>query len=168
MFASNSTKILTTLITMLFLILPMSCNTSQVQIEQNIEIAKQIIEAYNSQDVSKIDDLVAENYAHHWNTQEKRKTGPEVIKEDIKWQWQFASDVKFTIEDIVANENNVTLRFIYEGAFESLGKKASAPGIILARFESGKLIESWIVFDRESLLVGLGYSITPPTVPENN
>jgi predicted ester cyclase len=72
-------------------------------------------------------------------------------------------DLKFNINDIFAEGDRVAVRYTmvgtnqgsYMGA-QPTGKKISINGISIYRIAGGRLVESWGVFDRLSLMQQLG------------
>jgi predicted ester cyclase len=64
---------------------------------------------------------------------------------------------------MVAESNKVTTRFIEHGTQQGemmgappSGKQVTVTGIIISRFENGKIVEVWAVFDRLGMLQQLG------------
>jgi predicted ester cyclase len=72
-------------------------------------------------------------------------------------------DLKFNIEDIFAEGDKVVVRYTMAGTNQGsymgappTGKKISLNGISIYKITGGRLVESWGVFDRLSLMQQLG------------
>jgi predicted ester cyclase len=72
-------------------------------------------------------------------------------------------DFKFTVEDMIAEGDKVTIRFLgtgtHKGPFMGIapsGKKIILKGISIYKIANGKLVESWGAYDRMSLMQQLG------------
>jgi predicted ester cyclase len=80
----------------------------------------------------------------------------------ISW-WTAFPDLHFVIDDIVAEDDKVTVRSTWEGTHKGqyfgiapTGKKVTQPGISIYRITGGKLIEMWSAFDQLGLMQQLG------------
>ncbi len=72
-------------------------------------------------------------------------------------------DFKFTVEDLLAEGDKVTVRYYatgtHQGSFMGIaptGKKIVLKGISIYKIANGKLVESWGTYDRMSLMQQLG------------
>ena len=72
-------------------------------------------------------------------------------------------DLNITAEKLVAGDENVAIAYTitgtHQGEFEGIpptGRKISARGVQIARFENGKLIERWGSSDQLGILQQLG------------
>jgi steroid delta-isomerase-like uncharacterized protein len=72
-------------------------------------------------------------------------------------------DLKFNIEDIFAEGDKVVVRYTILGTNQGsymgtppTGKRVSLSGIGIYKIAGGRLVESWQVFDRLSLMQQLG------------
>jgi predicted ester cyclase len=72
-------------------------------------------------------------------------------------------DLKFRLDDIIAEGDKVAVRYTITGTNEGpymgtppTGKKISLSGISIYKITGGKLVESWGIFDRMSLMQQLG------------
>jgi predicted ester cyclase len=77
-------------------------------------------------------------------------------------------DSKFTVEDVVATGDKVVVRYTFtgthQGAYMGLpptGKKVAFSGISIYKVAGGKLVESWGVLDRLTLMQQLGAIPSP-------
>ena len=130
--------------------------------ENNLTIAKRLVnEGYNNGNTNVVDEFTAPNYKNYWNGILNEKVGPEVIKENINFNRE-SYDFKVEIVDSFAKEDKVVLRWDYKGKHKKSGKQVSFPGVFIARFEKGKMVEGWQIYDSGTLIKQLGYTITPP------
>ncbi len=65
-------------------------------------------------------------------------------------------DMKFKIDDIVAEGDRVAVRYLFTGTHQATGRKVSASGCGIFRIEDGRVAETWAVFDVMSVQKQLG------------
>jgi predicted ester cyclase len=72
-------------------------------------------------------------------------------------------DMRFTIEELLADGDIVVARFTihgtHTGAFQGLpttGAAATASGIAIYRLAGGKIVEQWLEYDRLGMLQQIG------------
>ncbi len=72
-------------------------------------------------------------------------------------------DLRFTIEDLVAEGETVVVRWSARGTntgeldeIEPTGKYVEISGISIARFAGGKMVEGWVNWDMYGMLKQLG------------
>ena len=91
--------------------------------------------------------------------------GPAGLKQYMLAFRHAFPDVKFHLEDVVAEDDRVLLRWWFEGTHlgDFRGMKATGrrvhgiSGMIIMKTRAGRVIESWINVDRLGLVVQLGY-----------
>ena len=95
--------------------LSQSSNVKIISLEdKNKEILKRlIVEGYNKRKMDIVDELVDSNYVEHTNGVTTKGSG--FIKKTITWLAEEAPDFKMTIEDIIAEEENAAMRWVYTG-----------------------------------------------------
>jgi hypothetical protein len=134
---------------------------------KNIESVKRIMkEGYNKGKTTFLYEIVASNYKMYFNGTAAEKTGPDVLKENIKTNRERFQGFKVTVNDIFAKENKVTLCWTIEFISNVSGKPAKLVGVAVVRFEKGKLVEGWQFFDTWAQNKEFGYTLTPPAQPE--
>ncbi len=132
--------------------------------EQNKSIVRRWVEeGWNKKNtIALIDELYAPNYYQH-------EAGPEMATSREGMQ-QFAAmyltafpDLSFTIDDLVAEGDKVTWRFVATGTNEgslmgapASGKVAKVAGIIIFRLENSRIAEGWLSMDVLGLLQQVG------------
>ncbi len=136
------------------------------QEEKNLKIVKRLVnEGYNKGNTNVVDEFAAANYKLYWNGVLNEKVGPEVLKENIKFN-RDSNDFKVKIVDSLAKADKVVIRWIYKGKHKKSGNQISFTGIFIARFEKGKMIEGWQSYDTWTLNKQLGFTLTPPAWAE--
>jgi steroid delta-isomerase-like uncharacterized protein len=134
-----------------------------MSLEDNKKIVRTFFETlWNEKRLDRIDELVAHNYIDG-NPLPGQAAGLEGAKQ--KWAMYFAGipDLSAKIEDLVAEEDKVVIRFTAEGTHQGtlLGvpptsKHLRVTGISIYRLTEGKLVEHWEEGDRLGLLQQLG------------
>ena len=101
--------------------------------------------------------------------------GLEAYKQFIKDNRAAYSDLKLTITEIIVEGDTVAVRWIYDGTQDgpsttlgipATGKHVTFSGCAVAHRVDGKTVDNWNHVDWVGLLTQLGFTITPPTVPE--
>ena len=118
-------------------------------------------EAFNKKNIAIIDELVDPSFVYHdpHNPQE----GPEQQKEMVTTYLNAIPDMRFMVEDWVAEGDKVAMRWkaigTHKGEFMGIaptGKKVTATGISIARFTDGKMVEEWESLDMLGLMQQIG------------
>jgi predicted ester cyclase len=130
-----------------------------MSIEENKEIVRRFVEAYNNQDYDLLDNLLAPDYIDHTN-----QVGPEGLKQLIKMAFNAFPNYHETIEDIIAEGDKVWIRVkvntgIHTGEFMGFaptGKKLTIEMVDIIRVDNGKLVEYWDITDRMDFLQQIG------------
>lgn len=127
------------------------------------QLAKKFIDAFNRQDISRIAQLISDKYVQH---------SPGVPpSRDSFFQFLEASyrafpDCRFEIEDMIAEDDKVLLRWTFYGTHTGrwlnrtdppTGRTVSFSGMDLWRYDpDGKLAEAWFIGDMLGLMKQLG------------
>ena len=59
-------------------------------------------------------------------------------------------DYHATLQNMIAEEDLVACRWTSKGTHNEIKKKVDFPGQSICRFEDGKIIEEWIIFDSDT------------------
>lgn len=113
--------------------------------------------------VGLVDELYAPDYLSHSLRPELPPTR-EGLKQFIRAWRAGARDVRFPMEDVVAENGRVAGRFRATGTHTGMlfgipptGKRFDVEAMVFARFdESGKWVEDWAVIDQLGMLRQLG------------
>jgi steroid delta-isomerase-like uncharacterized protein len=130
--------------------------------DSNKTIVHLYTEAFNNRDLSIIDEIVADNFVDHHYPPDL-PPGPEGVKQWYNMLFTAFPDGRALIEDVIAEENKVVIRYqllgTHEGDFMGIpatGKQFSMTSINIVRIVDGQLVESWETDDRLGLLQQLG------------
>jgi steroid delta-isomerase-like uncharacterized protein len=125
-------------------------------------IIKRSEEAWNTGDLSIIDEIYAPNYVMHY-TFDPSISDLESYKQFISKSREAMPDLHVKIEDSIAEDDKVACRWVVSGTYtvdlfniSALGKKATWAGMTIYRFKSGKIVESWWSEDIYGMLQQLG------------
>ena len=109
------------------------------------------------------DQIVAANYANHDPAGPMPEPGREGLKKHVTAYRTAFPDLTFTIDDVLAEGNKVTVRWTSRGTHEGVvmgiaptGKQITLTGISVHRITSGKVTESWVTWDTLGMMQQLG------------
>jgi steroid delta-isomerase-like uncharacterized protein len=138
--------------------------------EENKAVVRRFFEeGFNKGDGSVFDELVAEGTVDHDPQNRFRDvTGPEGAKKGMELYRSAFPDLRFTIEDQIAEGNMVATRFTGTGTQEgdlpdlpATHKRTTVGGVTIDRIENGKIVETWVYWDALGLMQQLGAVPTP-------
>lgn len=126
--------------------------------QQNIETQKQFGEAINTGNLQRFHDLMAPHVKDH-DPAPDQESGPEGFVQFFTTFRKAFPDLNVAVDHMVADDDNVAIAYTvtgtHEGDFMGLpatGKKISARGVQIARFENGKIVERWGSSDELGIL----------------
>jgi predicted ester cyclase len=116
-----------------------------------------------------IEDLVTDGFrSHAWAKDFGIPDGPEGVRQFIAIMETAFSNAEVRVEDILAEGDEVAVRYVYEAdhtgalmGIEATGERIRLPGIFIARLEKGKLAEYWRQEDHLGLMQQLGAMPAP-------
>ena len=131
------------------------------------EASRRLLEqTFNDGNLELIDQLVAPDAVNHdpaTPAQMRELRGPEVFKRTVSMYRAAFPDVRITVDDVIAADDKVVLRWHSEGThrgeLEGLaptGARASVTGIGIDRWKDGKIVEAWTEWDNLGLARQLG------------
>ena len=130
-----------------------------MSLEENEAIVRRFIEAYNTNNLDLLDDIVAPDFFDHAHQQQ----GLESLKQRLKMGLDAFPDWHETIEDIIAKGDKVWVRLSYTGTstgewfgLAPTGKKVTTTAVDIHRIVNGKLVEYWNVTDVLGFMIPLG------------
>ena len=164
-------KILVTVFVGFVLLFSINCQQKEdvsISTEENKALVRRIIEeAWNKGNLAVIDELLSPAYIHH-SLPPQMPHDREGYKQMVRMHHSAFPDFHLTIEDIVAEEDKVVLRFYWSGTHKGefmgiapTGKKVTVTAICMHRIESGKEVEQWAEANSMGLMQQLG--IFPPS-----
>ncbi len=120
-------------------------------------------ELWTKGNLSVADECVGAAYTHHDPSTPDFPRGPEGEKQRATLYRAAFPDLRFTIEDMIAEGETVVVRWSSHGtnkgnlgAIAPTGKQVEVTGVSIARFAGGKMVEGWINWDTYGMLKQLG------------
>jgi steroid delta-isomerase-like uncharacterized protein len=139
--------------------------------EANKAIMRHYVEdLVNQHDLSELDRWFVPDYIDH--VMGRDILGPEGYRQSVQPLWQGFPDVRYEIQQMVAEGDRVATLFkatgTHQGAFFGVpptGKPIEIYGITIERIVDGKLYEGWSVPDMLGLMQQIG-AVPTPGAPE--
>lgn len=136
-------------------------------VEDNKAIVRRYYEdVLNSGNIGALDALAVSEYDEH-DPLPGQATGREGLKQRVE-MLTGAFHSHFTIEDVIAEQDKVVVRWTSQGTHTGTflgmpptGKSFTIAGIDIHRLQDGKLAEHWHVVDQLSQLQQLGFIPQP-------
>ena len=129
--------------------------------EDNKALVRRWFDALNKKDLAVFDELCAPGFVHH--SASATIQGLAAYKQALSGEFIAFPDMRFTIEDIIAEGDTVVVRLTahgtHQGALAGIpptGKQATIWGVTIYRVAGSKLAEQWESFDNLGLLQQLG------------
>ncbi len=139
-------------------------------IEKNKELIRALAEdVIHRGDLERIPEFFAPNYMPHDPSNPGRMGGIEGAVRFISMLHAGMSDIRYTIEDLIAEGDKVVYRWLlrgtHTGTFMGIpptGNTIAITGIDIFRITGGKIVESWVNADAFGMLQQLG-ALPPPS-----
>lgn len=120
-------------------------------------------EAWNSKDLTLVDELISPTYVGHDVTLSNAKRGPERIKRIMTSFRTAFPDLRVTVEDVVVQDDKEVVRWMargtHQGTFMNIapsGKPIAVSGTDIGRVANGQIQEMWSNWDGLGLMRQLG------------
>ena len=131
--------------------------------DANKAVARRLFdEVLNQHNPALIDKIYAPNYVPH-SLPSGFSTDREGTKQFLSHYFHAFPDLQFTVEDMIAEENQVVVRYTGRGTHQGdlmgiapTGMQATASAVLIVRIEDGKIVEDWLNLDQLGLLQQLG------------
>jgi steroid delta-isomerase-like uncharacterized protein len=142
--------------------------------EENKALARRAIEEiWNKKNLDAIDEIYSANYASHVSGSPLGEIrGPEGVRQFVGAYLHAFPDVRFTIEDLVAEGDTVVDRWTAHGTHQGelmgippTGRQATVTGTEMNRCAGGRIVETWTEWDALGLLQQLGVIPSPEQTP---
>lgn len=135
----------------------------------NKQIARRFMdECWSQGKLNTISELVADNCRFHDPVFPNLTAGAENIKNHIATCRRGFPDLKFTIDDMIAEGDEVVMhwtgRGTHSGSFLGMpptNRKADVTGMSICRIANGKIVESWSHWNLMSMMEQLGVKMAP-------
>jgi len=135
--------------------------------EENKAVVRRFFEETSRGNLDVLDELMSEKYVDH-NLPPGLPPGREGQRRLIRSYLQAFPDLRFTIEELIAEGDKVVTRGRYQGTqhgelmgIPPTGKQVTVALIDIVRLADGKLVEHWIEADNLGLLQQLGALLIP-------
>ena len=135
--------------------------------QENIAAQNRIAQAINEGNFDILKQGFTANVKEH-DPAPGQKPGPDGFVEFFRAVRAAFPDFKLSADHMVANADNVALAYTmtgtHRGTFQGIvptGKRIQARGMMIARFEGGKIAERWGSSDELGILKQLGAVVVP-------
>jgi predicted ester cyclase len=120
---------------------------------QHRETARRALEEVCSgKDLASVEQVYSERFVDHVNALEYR--GTDGACQSVALYLKLFPDLNFEVEDQVAEHDRVASRWTLRGTHR--GRRVQLRGIVISRFEDGKIVEDWAASDTLELARQLG------------
>jgi steroid delta-isomerase-like uncharacterized protein len=150
-----------------------SCQQKIDNEKERIAMADKYVKAWNEGNLSLFDEVLSPECVRHHVDISEDIIGIEAIKEYVTSTRSAYPDFNVTLDELIISEDHTIGRWTVTGTNTGpmgdsppTGKKVKYSGVEVARIVDGKTIESWIYYNMAATMIQLGYTITPPTPPE--
>jgi len=130
--------------------------------ESKTLIRRFVEEAFNRGNLDVADEIYATNFISHEPTGPEERS-PEYVKQFVNTYRTAFPDGHTTIEDLIAEGDEVAYRWTYRGTHQGefigiapTGKGVIITGITISRISGGRIAEEWNNFDQLGMLQQLG------------
>lgn len=120
-------------------------------------------EVWNKRRVELVDELMSPSHAMHNNHVPDSCIGPEAYKREVARFMTGFPDLRFTVEDMLAENDKVavgwTISGTHKGEFRGIsptGRKVFVEGITINQIAGGKIMDSYVSWDALGLMQQLG------------
>lgn len=112
--------------------------------DANKAIARRYFEdIWNKRNPDAVGEIFAATFAGH--APDGTLQGAEALKKRVKTGLSEYLDIHFTIEDVIAEEDKVGIRWVYHATAKS--KPVTLTGMHFFRIAGGKIVEFWLNTD---------------------
>jgi steroid delta-isomerase-like uncharacterized protein len=130
----------------------------------NRDAARRIIDdVWNDGDLAAVDDLFADEYVMRNPGLPEEIRGPDGFRGVVRQFRSAFPDIDWTIEHLLDDDDMVHLHYTVRGTHEGelmgippTGESVEFTGMTLLRFEDGKAVDDWGVYDALGLMQQLG------------
>ena len=131
--------------------------------EENKALVRRFYDAYNTGDLSVLDDIEAGNFVSHQNSNSEPETGLATLKQRLT-RGRTEQDLVFTIEELIAEEDKVVARYVMRGTMRrpilgnpaTVGQGFVVRGCAIFTVAGGRVVERWVNVDQWGRAVQVG------------
>jgi steroid delta-isomerase-like uncharacterized protein len=131
--------------------------------EESKAIVRRFWGVWEEGNIDLVDELLAPDYVNHTPASPDQPTGAEGVKGVVTMFRSAMPDLRVVIEDMIAEEDKVAVRYTLEGTHEGelfgippTGKRLSVKSISVERVSGGKIREHWRITDSLDMMQQLG------------
>ena len=136
--------------------------------EQNKELARKMIEAWGKGDFVAYKEMLAPDFVFYFPSNSPKPMSLEELIEFAKMYRKAIADISWSMEELIATEDKIIIRFIERGTHEgefmgipATGNKYETSGILISRIVNGKVVEQREEFDMMGFMQQLGMELKP-------
>ena len=126
-------------------------------------------EVFSNGKLNVLDEIIAKDHVNNGpGNLPGSPAGPEGTKQLVTVYRNAFPDLRFTIDEQIAEGDKVVTRWTAHGTHQgelvgipATGKSSTVSGIVVDRFVNGKIAESWGIFDQFGMMQQLGVIPTP-------
>jgi steroid delta-isomerase-like uncharacterized protein len=125
-------------------------------------LVRRLFEAFNTGNISALDDLIATNYIYREPTLGERR-GPTGYKDIVHTYRTAFPDANITVNEQFVDGNTVTSRWTATGTHNGplmgippTGRHVSVQGLLITKVQNGKIVEEFECFDTLGMLRQIG------------
>lgn len=130
-----------------------------MSIQKNKELIAYLYkEVFNKWNLEVVSEIISPTFICHAIPPEL-PLGPDGFNQFYAWLRSAFPDIKFAVEDLVAENDKVVARWTWHcthtGVFNGIaatGKNISVPGIAIYRIANGQIVERWVQVDIAGLM----------------
>ena len=135
-----------------------------MSVSENLAILRRYYEeVVNQGNLDVVDEVIAAGYVSHHNDPAHLPPGPAGVKAFVSITRTGFPDLHLGVDQIFAEGDQAASMWTMEGTHTgewfgtpATGKHARWSGIVITRFDGGKIAEDWYNFDQVALLQQLG------------
>ena len=139
-----------------------------MSLQENKEVYRHVLnELYNHGNLDVVDEYIAADFVYHVSMP-GISPDREGAKQFVRGITAAFSDIRYTVEDVLAEGDKVVARWSSRGVqtgelmgVPATGKEVATTGISIARVVDGKIKEVWSEFDALGMLQQLGAMDAP-------
>jgi steroid delta-isomerase-like uncharacterized protein len=127
-----------------------------------------IDECWNQGKLNVVSELVADKCRFHDPVFPSLTSGAENMRNHIESSRRGFPDLKFTIDDTIAERNEVVIHWTANGTHKGVflgmqptNRKAAVSGTSIYRIEGSKIVEEWANWNLMTMMEQLGVTMTP-------
>lgn len=137
--------------------------------EENKAVIRRFLEeVFGGGDLELVDELFAPDYVLHDPAVPGEVRGPDGIRQYVDMYRSAYPDTHFTIEDQLAEDDEVVTRWTGQGTQEGelmgiapTGTRVTVGGIEVDRVSGGRIQETWVNYDALGMMQQLGVVPSP-------